>query len=330
MPLCSCAAQQPATRPAASPAAQAASPAQAAHAGQATSKLPHIQVDVAARQVRVECEAIELDAPLEFVCVARGGNEHEAMLRTDARPSHVHLALLMLGLEPGTPLRYMDAAQRWVPPSGPPLMVSLEFEREGKQVRVPVSRVLRHVVNEDDPRPQNSIKNWVFTGSQIQEGGGYAADVTGYIVSLVNFELTPIDIGALASSSNELLEWERDPATAPLPGSKVTMILEPVGKPGGTEAAIRSSDAPRPAPTTRASVRLDQAKVDALQQRWKQSVALGAGPLRKAAEAHYEIVRELQQEQQRLISEADRVARVIDELQRGYNELTTPRPAQKD
>jgi len=295
-----------------------------------TDKLPHIQVDLDARQVRVECEAIDLEAPLEFLCVTRGGNEHEALLRTDAKPSHIHLALLMLGQQPGTPLKYLEAAKQWVPPSGPPLNISLEFERDGKTQLIPATRALKAVQRDGETVKTHAINNWVFTGSQVQDGGAYAADITGYVVSLVNFELTPIDVGQLASSSNEELEWQRNPAVAPAPGSKVTMILQPIGGGKTGAAATQPAAAPpsaAPGQPSPAEVRLDQAKVDRLRKQWTDAVGRGAGPLRKAAEEHYEIIRQLQAEQQRLISEADRVARVIDELQKDYNDLITPHPA---
>src|SRR4051794_4953168 len=108
-----CAAHQPAASvdaPAVSPATMPAAPG---------GKLPHVQVDVAKRQVRVECQMLGIDAPLEFLCVANGTNEHESVLRSPARPSHLHLRLVMLGLDPGEPVHYSDAAKKWFPPSGP-------------------------------------------------------------------------------------------------------------------------------------------------------------------------------------------------------------------
>jgi hypothetical protein len=104
------------------------------------------------------------------------------------------------------------------------------------------------------------------------------------------------------------------------------MILEPIGQGAPPPSPQPAAASTATVPTT-AAVHLDQAKLDQLRQRWKETVQLSAGPLRKAAEEHYAIIRDLQSEQQRLISEADRVARLIDELQRQYNELTTPRPA---
>src|SRR5688500_9864955 len=92
------------------------------------SKLPGVKVDVKARQVRVECQAINANMPLEFFGVMSGTAEHQSVLRTDAKPSHILLGLLMLGLEPGEPVRYSEAAMKWIPPQGPPLHITCEWQ----------------------------------------------------------------------------------------------------------------------------------------------------------------------------------------------------------
>src|SRR5688500_16090144 len=74
---------------------------------------------------------------------------------------------------------------------------------------------------------------WIFAGARLMNDGNYAADSTGYLVSIVNFDLTVIDIPELASKSNELLEWERNPDVVPPAGTKVTMVIEPAGKRDG-------------------------------------------------------------------------------------------------
>src|SRR4051812_46443504 len=105
----------PTTAPA--QAQPAAADVEAAKAG----KLPFVKVDLAKKQVRVECETTGCPNPLEFFCVVAGTSEHEAVLRTRSHPSHVHLGLLMLGLEPGEPVHYIEEQKKWVPPTGPPL-----------------------------------------------------------------------------------------------------------------------------------------------------------------------------------------------------------------
>jgi hypothetical protein len=179
--------------------------------GGKVGKLPFVTFDAKRKQVRVECEALGVDAPLEFFCVRNGGSEHETVLRTAAKPSDIHTALLAIGLQPGKPLSYSEAANKWIPPQGPPLDINLEWEKDGKAVRVPAYRTMRDLKTKKEMK----ATHWVYCGSRVMDDGAFAADVTGYVVSVVNFDLTLIDIPELASNSNETLEWERNPDVAP-------------------------------------------------------------------------------------------------------------------
>jgi hypothetical protein len=318
------------------------------------SKMPHVSVDVKKREIRIEAEVLNPQMALEFFCCLSGTAEHEAILRTEAKPSHVHLGLLMLGLQPGEPVRFSKAADKWLPPHGPPLHIFVEWEgKDGKRVRVPANRMMRGVKSKT-PMPPTT---WIFAGSRMMDDGKYAADTTGYLVSVVNFDLTVIDLPELHSNANETLEWEYNPDVVPAKGTKVWMILEPAGdKNAGpapaadkkTDAAdvrgnatanvfaaapAASGDAPKgePAADARLSdVRIDEQKVKALKQKWEQIVAPKNRALREAAQAHYEVINALRREQNRLIDEADRVQRVIEELQKDYQDMTTPRPANEE
>jgi uncharacterized phage-like protein YoqJ len=75
-------------------------------------------------------------------------------------------------------------------------------------------------------------------------------------------------------------------------------------------------------------VRADDALIHRLRQQWDQAVAPQAGAVRSAAKTHYEVIAQLRREQQRLVDEADRVQRLIDELEKQYQEMTTPQPGQ--
>ncbi len=289
-------------------------------------KLPHIQIDVKRQQVRVECESLDVEAPLEFLCVVNGTNEHEALLRSAVKPSHLHTALLMLGLQPGSPVRYVAANQSWLPPHGPPLHIFLEYQKDGRPVRLPAYRWMRSVKTKK-PMP---MLTWIFAGSRVMEDGAYAADATGYLVSIVNFELTVIDIPDLASSDNEKLEWERDPEVIPKGGTPVTMVIETVGPEAKASATAATAPVESARPTDQdlnaARVTTDQARMEALRRRWEQAVAPQSEALRQAAQAHYEVIGAMRREQQRLVDEAERIQRVIDQLERQYQNMTTPRP----
>ena len=379
MILTSCANAQPATSP--------------APAGAPAGGFPHLGVDVKSKQVRVACEALRVEAPLEFFCCVTGTNEHEAVLRSAVKPSHLHAALLMIGLEPGEPVRYSDAAKRWLPPHGPPLRISVEFERDGKRVSLPAYKLMRSVKTKQPMPPLT----WIFAGSRVMEDGNYAADVTGYLVSIVNFDLTVIDVPALASNANEMLEWETNLDEMPAAGAAVTMVIEPAGadveapkalgaavpidvpvikagrgelslddrpmspaeldaalaklrEDGRTKVRLAAGDnappllvdtvrrlsakhevevveAPAPAQAPSGAVSVDRQKLDDLRARWEKAVKPHAAAMREAAQTQYDVIAELRREQQRLIDEADRIQRVIDELEREYQEMTAPRPA---
>jgi hypothetical protein len=202
--------------------------AAAAMAGPATGpatqpgELPHLRVDVGKRQVRMECEAVNAPSPLEFFVCAAGGAEHETVLRSRAKASHLHLALLMAGVEPGDPVR-REREGKWLPPRGVLLKITCEFEKEGKKVSVPAQRMMRDLKSKKELPPIR----WVFVGSKVMEDGRYAADVTGYLIPVVNFELAVLDVPQLRSSSNETLEWEVNPEVAPARESKVWLVIEP-------------------------------------------------------------------------------------------------------
>lgn len=212
-------------------------------------KLPFLEFDARTKRVRVECETVNVDAPLEFFCVARNGPDHETVLRSPVRPSDLHAALLAVGLKPGSPVSYSEETEKWTPATGPALRITCEYQKDGKTVTVPAHRMMRNLKT----REEMSETTWIFAGSRVMEdpegkSAQYAADVTGYIVSVVNFDLTVIDIPDLASNSNETLEWVRNPETVPPGGTKVYMVIEPAGDAGPTKKdAAKAAGGQKPA-----------------------------------------------------------------------------------
>jgi hypothetical protein len=381
-------------------AAQEKRSASSAAATRSAARFPFLEIDVKARRVAVECEALHVETPLEFFVCSTGTNEHEAVLRSKVRPSHLHAALLMLGLEPGEPVHYSEAQQKWIPPHGPPLHLTVQFEKDGKPDSLPAHRLMRDIRSKRDMPPTT----WIFAGSRMLPGDAYAADRTGYLVSVVNFDFSVIDIPQLASNANETLQWQTNLDRMPPAGTEVMLIIEPAGKIEGARNAEAEPAAPidqalikidpqgqieldgqavasaqelpallkrdGPArrvrvavantveenptarevmnalsaanirfnmilqsaaiPTTRpanaaADVRADEALIKRLREQWNTAVAPHDASLREAARTHYQVIGQLRREQQRLIDEADKVQRLIDELERKYQDMTTPR-----
>jgi hypothetical protein len=201
--------------------------------GSGVARMRNVEIDLNNKQIRVQCETLNAHMPLEFFCVVRGGQEHEAVLRTDARPSTIHFGLLALGVKPGEPAHIDPTQKMWFPPTGEPVKISCRYVLNGNIMTVPACRMMRSVKT----KREMPGMDWVFDGSRLLPDGRYAADLTGYVVSIVNFDLTMIDVPELASNANETLEWEYNPDLVPVKGTPVTMIIEPAGPGAATQPA---------------------------------------------------------------------------------------------
>lgn len=188
-----------------------------------TDKLPHIQIDIASKTVRVECLTVKADYALEFYCVAAGTNEYEAVLSSRVKPSHLHLALLMIGLQPGNSLHYDKVKETWVLPKGPALDINIEWTKDGKTVSYPAWRLMRELKTKKEVPPMT----WVFAGSKCLPTGGYFADATGYLMSATNVEGMVIDLPMRVSNTMDDRLWEPNRDLLPQPGTKAWMVIRP-------------------------------------------------------------------------------------------------------
>ena len=194
--------------------------------------------------MRVDCTAVKADYPLEFLAVATHANDYESVVCTDAKPSDLHLALLMIGMTPGSPVRYVEATNTWLPPSGPAVDIAFEYQKDGKAVRVPAYRWMRDVKTKKEAAPMT----WVFTGSKMLEDNRYGADLTNCIVGMINNSLSVIDVPALKSGALEARDYERNGDLMPATGTAVTMILSPAAAPTTAPTTV-----PTTVPTTHAT-----------------------------------------------------------------------------
>lgn len=168
---------------------------------------PHVFVDLelgfveVAGIVPIVTDPPEGDPPpevlLELVVTGfAGGRDHESLVSTRARASHVHAALLLLGLDPGKPgtwdESYDKSAERWIstptPPEGP--AVSVEFrwaDPETGDERTAEPREWIRNVRTNEAFPEGA---WRFAGSLFVVRQGrerYDADFTGTIIGLCQF-----------------------------------------------------------------------------------------------------------------------------------------------
>lgn len=205
---------------------------QPAGSHRATSRpaLEHITIGPQHRWIDIDAEVILREADwIELLASSRGTREHESVLVVDARPSHIHLALIFVGAAPGTPLTWKKADDGYEsqPPRGQRVAVTLIYEHDDKRVEVPAHQ---WVVNQhtNEPLPDN---HWLFAGSTLhthEDQTIYMADLNGTVVSLVNFGDDVLARATDVTHNNDDGMWSAVTDRIPPVGTKVTIRLIPV------------------------------------------------------------------------------------------------------
>lgn len=197
---------------------------------------PGVRVNLGDRCVEFDGTVpIRVDDPraprvyLEQVVCIPDTKEHESLVVAKVQPSHVHAALLALGLNPGKPAGYewVDGKGRPVPPEGDRVRLTLHYtDRAGAAVDVDVSRLVRNAKT-GEPWPDSG---WVFAGSVMRKRQGrevYDADGTGTLIGLASFGSEVIAPATVFSPDSQIDEpvWIADAATVPPMDTKVTVRL---------------------------------------------------------------------------------------------------------
>jgi hypothetical protein len=77
-----------------------------------------VVVDTAARVAEAPARVNMRRGVIEYLAVAAEGKLHESVLQVDAEPLHLHLALLLIGLEPGPRPRFQGDPEWRAPADG--------------------------------------------------------------------------------------------------------------------------------------------------------------------------------------------------------------------
>jgi hypothetical protein len=182
---------------------------------------------------------------LELIACTRGGKEHESIVAIDARPQHVHLALLLLGARSGHPAIRRQVGEegnrRWIdlPPQGDLIRVSLLFDgKHGEQVEHPISDFVMHIdqvqhdtgaAKPDEREAAVFPQAFVFAGSLIVEtevgAREYMADRSGHVITVATFGDEVLGLPGTHSDDNAALVWKLNPKTLPPVGTNVKLRL---------------------------------------------------------------------------------------------------------
>lgn len=185
---------------------------------------PGVRIDWQNRLVELDAEVVLRKGPLELLACSPQTREHESILRVHARPLHVYQAMGLIGLTPGSPMKFDKRSKQWRRPTGDSLMLSVRWSAKGTTSEVPIERWLRDV---EHKQPPGHIE-WVFAGSRTFKNGKFGADLDGTVVCVVDFDTALITVSDLHTADNEALWLEANTEAIPPVGTRCTLLIRGV------------------------------------------------------------------------------------------------------
>lgn len=237
----------PIATPAAAPETGKKNPKIAPEMKAALEKLvmPGVKINLDEWCVDVDSRVCLKDGMLELIACTKDSKEHESIIVIDAKPSHVHAALLLLGATPGNPamreaINPEMTRFRHTPPSGNPIDVFLVLkDTEDKVTELAISEFIKAADHDDGsgvPEPPEAAKKFpthtfLFAGSVLTgEGDGprqYLCDMNGNVISLATFGDELLCLPEVHDNANGSLVWQVDGEKLPELDSKITLRLRP-------------------------------------------------------------------------------------------------------
>ena len=208
-------------------------------------KLPGVKINLEEWCVDVDSRVCLKEGLLELIACTKDTKEHESIIVVDAKPSHVHTALLLIGAKPGSPAQQQAidpemTRYRSIPPSGSPVDVFLVFKNpEGKQVEKPISDFIKRSDEQEQPTEPDAeddngkfpTHTFLFAGSiLVGEGDGprrYLCDSEGNVISISTFGDELLCLPGFHEQANGALMWQVNGEKLPELDSKIILRLRP-------------------------------------------------------------------------------------------------------
>ncbi len=178
------------------------------------------------------------DVWLEQIVCTPDTREHESLVVSRAKPSEVHAAMLLIGLEAGTPGSYRWDGERVVAvaPEGDAVIVEFLYEDdEGHEVRAnPTDWVIDAGLERTLSDHVGDAAAFVFAGSRFVAYNGpevYDADLAGTLIGLATFGGETIAFGEVISHEAMYQEpqWLANAKLVPAYGTPVRVQIRALG-----------------------------------------------------------------------------------------------------
>ncbi|MCS6851791.1 MAG: YdjY domain-containing protein [Gemmataceae bacterium] len=178
------------------------------------------------RRVLIQGHVCLREGQLEHLMCLVDTKEHEAIIAADCDARVIHAALEAAGAKAGSPVRWEPKFQ---PPTGTPVRISIQYEKDGEVVTVPARDWIRHVRTK-----KNLDVDWVFAGSQLirnpnnPQGPPFYRGNEGDVICVINRDNAVLDLPIYSPKALDDRIFEAHTDRIPPLKTKVVVILEPI------------------------------------------------------------------------------------------------------
>jgi hypothetical protein len=178
----------------------------------------NILVNKKAGAVTMTGEVNMQDGLVEYLACGKQGKLHESVLKIDAEPYSLQIALLLLNLEPGESHISRQGANET--PEGDPVVLWVMWKGEDNKMVKHRAEELLMDVKTKTPMPK---PNWVFTGSTVLQGR-FMAQVEKSIVAIYHDPYALID-HQLAAGADDT-KYIANSKILPPVGTQVSFVIQ--------------------------------------------------------------------------------------------------------
>ncbi|MGK0187002.1 MAG: hypothetical protein ACI9R3_002787 [Verrucomicrobiales bacterium] len=189
-------------------------------------RLGKIQFDRRTREIKFDAKVNMTIGYLEYLVVNEiTGKIHESLLTTEASPMNLNIILLLLNYEASDILKDQkeDVAIAAQPMASMDILVQWKG-KEGKKQTAAVESWVLNLATESTAK----AGHWLYTGSKLDDGGGFAAETDGSLIAIYRDHRSLFNNPREGKTSDEI--WKPAPEHGlPAKDTPVTLILRPHG-----------------------------------------------------------------------------------------------------
>ena len=154
---------------------------------------------------------------VEYLAVGKKGKAHESIIVLDVEPLHLNIALILIGLKGGKPLKYQGDPDK---PKGDSVEIFVEWNTKGKKKRIRAEEL----VFDEKKKKQMEKTSWVYTGSRFDVKNRFMSQITHSIIAVFHDPDAIIDNPLKGGGVPHIYKVNKK--KVPKPGTEIEMIIK--------------------------------------------------------------------------------------------------------